>query len=389
MASNRADYTVTRKKGLHAKGRGLSTLMLVASFLAVSTLPAYCQTAQTPAETAAQTKATDAEVVEAANEVDGVHLTKKDMAPKKAMPIEEAKKQKKKSGFSLNPLNWLYEPISDMQETIVKLEQQIVRLEGPIAGLQKPMLGLRRDLRGIDKEIEEVRSEMSSIGGTLGTTVTEITATKDAMNATKKVMGETRDELAKTKSEVVSTKNEIRETKHAVTSTKREISDTTDAVIATKKELLATNQEMRAVHKTISQMGDKLNNLEETVQELRGPIRELPKPVAGVEKHLENLESNLQSLRESVNMTSNLILAAILLTAFMVCFGTPIMALLAFKYRKRILEGLQQQPTLEDDSEATLVGATPKTYTSIKPLSASTSSMSADKPPARPNSLRR
>jgi predicted nucleic acid-binding Zn-ribbon protein len=389
MACDPADYKVTRKTSLHAAWRGLSSVMLIVALLAVSASPAYCQTDQTPAESAAQTKATDAEVVEAANEVDGVNLSKEDMAPKKAMPIEEAKKQKKKGGFSLNPLNWLYEPISDMQETIVKLEQQIVRLEGPIAGLQKPMLGLRRDLKGIDREIEEVRAEMSSIGGTLGTTVTEITATKDAMNATKRVMGDTRDELAKTKSEVVSTKNEIRETKHAVTSTKREISDTTDAVIATKQELLATNKEMRAVHKTISQMGDKLNNLEETVQELRGPIRELPKPVAGVEKHLANLESNLRSLRESVNMTSNLILAAILLTASMVCFGTPVMALLAFKYRKRILEGLQQQPTLEDDSEATLATATPKTYTSIKPLSASTSSMSGDKPANRSNSLRR
>lgn len=367
--------------------RGSILLLLTVFFF--SAQPAFCQSGSVPSdELAPQTQ--DAEVVDAAQEVDGITLTNTDMQPKKAVPIAEVKK--KRSGFGLNPLNWVYEPISRMQETIVKLEQQIVRLEAPIAGLQKPMLGLRRDLKKIDFEIKDVRTEMQKVSGTLNATMSEITGTKDAMLATNKAMEATRDELAKTKAEVVSTKNEIRATKDAVTSTKQEISETTYAVTETKKELVTTNAEMRSVHETISQMGDKLNALEKTVQELRGPIQQLPKPVAGVEKHLENLETNLQSLRESVNRTSNLILAAILLASFMVCVGTPIMALLAFKYRKRIMESLHQRPTLDDDMEETLADATPKSYTSIKPsssLGTGSSSLTPDRSGTRPNSLRR
>jgi predicted nucleic acid-binding Zn-ribbon protein len=208
-------------------------------------------------------KKEDRETIRAINEIEGVE-------------VDPAKfEEKKKKGFSLNPVGWLLKPVTDMQKRVVHLEQQIMRLEGPIAGLQKPMNGLR--------------GQMISVQGNMGTLST-------GMGKLDHNMGRLQGNM-----------NSI-------------------------------ESKMNTVNSRLGRMEQQLNRMYEPINGLQSPIEKLQKPVAGVSDQLSTLKKDLAELKGVVNVTSTLILIAIVSIGLLVVLGTPVVGVLAWKYRNKIIQ---------------------------------------------------
>ncbi len=101
---------------------------------------------------------TDEAMIRDVNKLDGVNVDKDAFKPEK-------------KGFKvgdLNPMKWVFKPITDMQKQVVHLEKQIMRLEAPIASLQKPMMGLREDMVHVQTQMGELRGDMTGVHSQMG-----------------------------------------------------------------------------------------------------------------------------------------------------------------------------------------------------------------------------
>lgn len=214
---------------------------------------------------------------------DDAHLKKEDRDTLKAVNeidgvnVDPTKfEEKKKKGIGIpNPVGWLLKPVTDMQKRVVHLEQQIMRLEGPIAGLQKPMNGLR--------------GQMISVQGNMGNLSAGMGKLDHNMGRLQGNMGS----------------------------------------IETK---------MNTVDARLARMEQQLSRMYEPINGLQDPIVKLQKPVAGVSDQLSTLKSDLAELKTVVSTTSTLILVAIVAIGLLVAIGTPIVGVLAWKYRAKIIK---------------------------------------------------
>lgn len=172
----------------------------------------------------------------------------------KTVEVIEEPKGSNRPGFQLgdlNPIKWIFKPVTDMQEKVVHLEKQIVKLEGPISGLQKPMV----DVRG---NMVEVQGQLKGVSG-----------------------------------------------------------------------------DMTSVDRRLSHVEKQLDRMYQPIVELKEPVQNLAEPI--------------KSLREQLNQ----ILSAVLVVGVMICVGTPIVALFAFRYRVGIMKALGGQKSADKMEEDT------------------------------------
>ncbi len=90
---------------------------------------------------------------EAIGEVDGVPLDKNASKPEK-------------NGFSigdLNPLKYIFAPITDVQKEVKTLTKQITEIETPINELQEPMVGLREDMVNVSGQVGQIRTGITGV----------------------------------------------------------------------------------------------------------------------------------------------------------------------------------------------------------------------------------
>lgn len=209
--------------------------------------------------------------------------------------------EKKKKGIGLpNPVGWLLKPVTDMQKRVIHLEQQIMRLEGPIAGLQKPMNGLR--------------GKMVEVQGNMGTL-------NNGMTKLDSGMGKLDNGMGKLQGNMTSIENKM------------------------------TNVDSR-----LARMETQLSRIYDPINGLQDPIVKLQKPVAGVSDQLSVLEHDLSELKQVVNVTSTLILIAIVSIGLLVVIGTPLVGVLAWKYRHKIIQKVEGPATAEKEKEKELAG---------------------------------
>jgi len=188
----------------------------------------------------AQQEKTDNEMIDGVNQVPGVEVDKEVFKEKKGFSVGD-----------LNPLKWVFKPVTDMQEKVVHLEKQIMRLEGPIAGLQKPMV----DVRG---NMMEVQGQLHGVSGDMG-----------------------------------------------------------------------------SVERRLSHVEQQLDKMLPPIIELKKPVQDLAEPITGLREQL------------------NLILGAIVAVGVLICVGTPIAALFAYRYRFQIMKklgGEENAKKMEEDT---------------------------------------
>ncbi|MDX2105963.1 MAG: hypothetical protein SFY67_06125 [Candidatus Melainabacteria bacterium] len=216
-----------------------------------------------------QQKKADKAMIEAVNQIDGVKV--------KADAFED--EDAKDKGFQLhdlNPVKYIFKPVTDMQKRVIHLEKQMMRLEGPIAGLQKPMLGLRTDMVDMSGEVKDMRQQLNGVSGN-----------------------------------------------------------------------------MSSVDQRLGHVEQQLNQIYKPITELKQPVVDLAQPLGGVGTQLSTLKKDLKELKDVVSLTTTLILVAIVGVGLLICVGTPVAALFAYRHRFAIMEKLGNRKDVQVMKEET------------------------------------
>jgi chromosome segregation ATPase len=116
--------------------------------------------------------------------------------------------------------------------------------------------------------------------------------------------------------------------------------------------MLSLQKKMTGVDEHIGTMQTRLDGMQAQVQGVRTDISDMRKDINSLKQPIEALRAPIGTVAaplESVNIRLNLVLVAILLTAVLIVFGTPIAAILVYRYRHRLFPGLGEHelPKLE------------------------------------------
>ncbi len=161
--------------------------------------------------------------VEAINKVPNVQVKTEDM---KQEPLEK--------GPGLNPVAWIFRPLTKLQAQSVRLEQQIMKLTGPIAALQPGILGLEGRITEVRTEMGQVKERMVSVQGDMG-----------------KVQGQLSD--------MQSNIRDMRQQMHTLEGPMRDL----------KSPITKLQGPLLELQRPVSSIGTRLNNLEEQLSQLR------------------------------------------------------------------------------------------------------------------------
>lgn len=247
-------------------------------------------------------KVSDTQVEEQAHAVNKIPGT-----PVNPTDLKE-EETKKKGGFTLNPITWLFKPVIKLQEQSVRLEQQIMKLTGPIASLQPSMLGLQKKMDG-------VQGTMGHMQGTLKSTEGTMVKVDKRMAGVQNQMGGVQKQLTGMSSQVG-----------------------------------GVRADMRSIQGEMSTINRDINQLREPITDLRDPLLAVQKPIAAVEGKLANLDNQLNDLKALITM----VLTSIYIAAGAIAIGTPVAAILVWRHRAKLLP---KATPAEKHEEAKLVAA--------------------------------
>ncbi len=164
---------------------------------------------------------TDLKMVDAVNKIDGVNVDKE---------IFKAEKKGFKLG-DLNPMKWVFKPITDMQKQVVHLEKQIMRLEAPIAALQKPMVGLREDMGGVQTQMSGLRTDIGGIHDQMSGVDTRLGRVEEQLNKIYKPVSELKGPVLGLQKPVAGVNSELNQLK-------KDLKDLKDVVSLTSTLIL-------------------------------------------------------------------------------------------------------------------------------------------------------
>jgi predicted nucleic acid-binding Zn-ribbon protein len=205
----------------------------------------------------------------AVSEIPGVNVRPQDLEP-----------PDKQNNFSLNPIGWLFKPITQLQRQSITLQQQIMRLEGPIGAMQPTMLGLRDQMVRVQGKMGEVDQQMTRVEGEMHNVRSGMTKVKD---------------------------------------------------------------DVQRMRQTLTRLEGPITRLERPIQELHEPVVRLQSPLSNVHDQMNNLQGQLTDLKQEIRTTSTFILLAIFLATMVIAVGTPIAGLIVWLNRRRLFPDRYQQ----------------------------------------------
>lgn len=290
----------------------------------------------------AQTKAADkfaAQQAETINKVPGVEVSVED--------LKEA--PKKKGGFSINPIRWIFGPVIKLQEQTVRLQQQMMKLTGPIAALQPAMLTLQGrvdrmggQLREVQADMRDVRRQMKSISGRLEQTTQHMTGIDENMGTISGQMSDVQKSLKGTHSQLLRMGPDI-------ASVRSDIAKIRGPITKIEKPLTS-------IAEPITNLDQQVTGVHDEIKQLRSPIVNIQQPITSLEKQLTGLSDDISALR---NLLS-LVLTSIFVAALMIAVGTPIAAIFIWRAKNKILP----KPKPGENSEDELATPTKKAVSS-------------------------
>lgn len=207
------------------------------------------------------------------NKIPGSRVKAKDL---KQAPMEK--------GPGLNPIGWLFSPVTKLQKQSVILQQEIMKLTGPIAALQPSMIGLNNRMTDVKGEMGRVRNSMNTVEGSIGGV---------------------KGSLSNVQSQMQSVQNEL-----------------------------------RRMQQDIHSMQTEMLHLRQPIEDLRGPIVSLKKPLSTLEKPISTIGSRMDSLDSQMNDLKTMlgmVLSSIYVAAALIAFGTPFAAIMIWRHRARLL----------------------------------------------------
>ncbi len=141
--------------------------------------------------------------------------------------------------------------------------------------------------------------------------------------------------------------------------------DMSGEVKGMRTQLNGVSGNMTSVDKRLGHVEGQLDQIYQPISELKKPIVELAKPLGGVSEQLQTLKSDLKELKDVVSLTTTLILVAIVGVGLLICVGTPVAALFAYRYRFAIMEKLGSHKDAQIMQEETGKGRSQEPSSSV------------------------
>jgi archaellum component FlaC len=213
------------------------------------------------------------DTADAVNRIPGTQVESKDLQP--PAPEEPI------HGF--HPIKKMLQPVVRLEKNSVELEQQIMRLEGPIAGLQPAMLGLQKKITSVEKRMGSMQDSIVHVGGhidNVGGHIDNVGGHIDNIGGRVNNVG---------------------------------------------TQMKGISEQMSAVRADINRVRTEIDNLNGPITDLHKPLAEVARPLLTVEQKLEKLAALLTT-----------VLFTILVAAGIIAIGTPIAAILIYRYRRRL-----------------------------------------------------
>lgn len=116
--------------------------------------------------------------------------------------------------------------------------------------------------------------------------------------------------------------------------------DMSGEVKGMRTQLNGVSGNMTSVDNRLGHVESQLNQIYKPISELKQPVVDLAQPLGGVGSQLTTLKTDLKELKDVVSLTTTLILIAIVGSGLLICVGTPVAALFAYRYRFAIMEKL-------------------------------------------------
>lgn len=116
--------------------------------------------------------------------------------------------------------------------------------------------------------------------------------------------------------------------------------DMQSEVKSMRGQLDGVSGNMSSVDNRLNHVENQLDKIYKPISELKQPVVDLAQPLGGVGQQLGTLKKDLKELKDVVSLTTTLILAAIIGVGLLICVGTPVAALFAYRHRFAIMEKL-------------------------------------------------
>lgn len=108
-----------------------------------------------------------------------------------------------------------------------------------------------------------------------------------------------------------------------------------DDMVEVQGQLHGVSGDMTSVDRRLARVEKQLDKMYKPIVDLQKPVKDLAEPIAGLREQL------------------NLILTAIVAVGFLICVGTPVAALFAYRYRFEIMKKFGGQESAEKMEEDT------------------------------------
>lgn len=209
-----------------------------------------------------------------------------------------------KKHFSLNPVDWLFKPITRLQNQSVRLEQQIMKLTGPIAALQPSMLRLEKRMNSVQKQMGDMQGQIGNLEKRTNTFQNQMITVDQRMQSINKQMS-------------------------------------------------AMQNDITAMRTSVDQIKGPIIELKDPIMGLREPLLRITDPVSAADKRLITVDARLRAVAQELTdlkVLIGLVLSAIFLAAVIIAIGTPIAAIIVWRNRSRILPKPDHEQEREENS---------------------------------------
>ena len=156
-----------------------------------------------------------AATVKGVNNIPGVKVSQKDMAPvPEEAPIH---------GF--HPVKKLLRPVVELEKNSVDLEKQIMRLEGPIAGLQPHMLGLQNKMGHVENKMVGMQNSIQDMNGKVSNASVSVTAVNRQMTGVRGDLSSVRQDITDLRKPITDLQRPLHDLQGPLTSVSQPLRD--------------------------------------------------------------------------------------------------------------------------------------------------------------------
>ena len=281
----------------------------------------------------AQAQKEDARTVHDANKFANAQSAAVNSVPGVSVDSTDLKEKPVKKKMHLNPIHWVFGPVIELQEQTTRLQQQMIKLTGPIASLQPAMLTLQKQVVSVNTEIKGTNQQLQTMQGELSDVRTRMDRIESGINVTNRQMKGMETEIKQLQGNISAMQHfingtyvELQKMHPDITLVRTDMGKIREPIMKIQGPLTEMAQPIGRIDKRLGHVQTQLDNISE-------PLHQIESPITGIGGELAGLHAEIKSLRDLLSM----ILTAILISAGLTIVGTPIVAILVWRNKHKLL----------------------------------------------------